>query len=307
MEKQTVTETPVFPYYLDEEMVMSFLATIDDGLSIVRTVSQTLEDSESGRLEGEVKTSVGWFPFNLGARAGSGVDTGRVSGEHWEAERQYPLISLFNLLRQRLFELDIAKAIDEAAADSIEIGDIVEFSGSLQRNPIIELGDIWSAYKKMKPAFGLEHSTGNIEKNQGRRRSSQGKSPAIPPEERAVEMILDVGVEGTKNSGLMDVRVPTGHDTYKDAVLTLRMDRNPAQAIAFSQGSKCKVIGKVTGITPVGEEIPLFRRSGLEVFPINTLEEIFGTLNNVEGVEINLDAVSVKGPAIQILPLAVFV
>lgn len=308
-EGQRVTETPVFPYYLDEEMVMSFLATIDDGLSIVRKVSQTLEDTEQGHLEGEVRAGISWLPFNFGGHVGSGMNSGRVSGEHWEAERQYPLISLFNLLRKMLFEKGVAKSIDGNVADPVEIGDVIEFSGSLRRNPIFELNDVWKTYQRLKPTF--EQISGENEKGSTKVRSDRRKnlSPVteINPQEKALKSILDVGVEGATSSGLLDVRASIGHEVFKDVVLTLRMERDPAQAIAFSQGSRCRVIGKVTGITPEGGYIPLFRRSGLELFPIETIGQLFAPFNNLPTTAIDLDDVAVKGPVIQVLPLAVFV
>lgn len=308
MQDDQTIDTPVFPYYLDEEMVMSFLATIDDGLSIVRKVSQTIEDSENGQVNGETEAGINWLPFKIGAKVGAGISSGTIKGEQWESERQYPTISLFNLLRQQLFRHGIVKSIDVDADVTLGVGDIVEFTGSLRKNPILELKEVWEAYRIMRPTFvnTTSDSTG-ISRSNEKRSGSKSPDITLSPDEKRVETILSIGSKGIDDAGLLDVRIQTGHSVFENAVLTLRMERDPAQAIAFSRDSKCKVIGKITGITSDGNYIPLYRRSGLSLFPLDMMEAIFAPLRNLPGLTLDLDDVAVRGPAIQILPLAIFV
>lgn len=318
-EQHTSLSAPVFPYYLDEEMVMSFLATIEGGLSIVQKVSQTVENTEHRDKAGEIEVGGGFLStFKASAKGGIGRSSNEISSESWEYERQYPIISLFNLLREQLFTLGISKSIVNDPSIPLSVGDIVEFEGSVQKNPFVELADILDTYFRMRPIFEKIGAIDRIPNAQpfssGRHRGTQGKQTVQSGtanggtvEEQAVKGIADEAAKGIAESGLLDVSIETGHDTFEKAVLTLRVERDPAQAIAFSRGSKCKVIGKITGLTEADEIIPLYRRSGLRMFPTSAMVELFQPLKNLSGVVMDFDDVAISGPAIQVLPLAIFV
>lgn len=308
-------EAPVFPYYLDEEMVMSFLATIEDGLSIVQKVSQTIEDVVSRELEGEVGGRGIFPPFTASASGRAGRSRDSVSGEVLEYERHYPSIALFNLLREQLVKHNMVTSLTNNQNEALSVGDIVEFEGSIRKNPFVELNEIWNTYLEMRPYFEDASATTAQPNNQrGKSRSSSQQStsraalskPRDLDEER-VGVILEIATRGIEESRLLDVSVQIEHKVYESAVLTLRTERNPAQAVAFSRGSKCKVIGKISGITEAGESIRLYRRSSLEMFSTETMAPIIEPMRNLPELAIDLDNVAIEGPAIQILPLAIFV
>ncbi len=306
--------TPYFPYYIDEDMVTSFLATVEGGLSIAEKVSQTIATAKQRNLSGAVGVSAN-VPF-IAKGDGSGT-AGRssesASEEIWEIERHHTLISLFNLLRDQLLDHGIVRSMRDDPEAHVEVGDIVEFDGSIRNNAFAELKELWETYLLMRPVLD---NAGVAEKATPTRRSS--KNPQIPKhtrkpskpasqEEEMVQLIVDMSSKGLESSGLLDVHIDTGHRVYSSVVLTLRAEHAPAQSIAFSNGSKCTVIGKITGISDEDTAIKMYRRSGLRFFPIDLMEEVFKPLYDLPNLEVDLDMVGVPGPAIQVLPLAIFV
>lgn len=313
--QETHMAAPVFPYYLDEEMVMSFLATIEDGLSIVRKVSQTIEDVVSRDVEGEVGGRGIFPPFTGSAHGRAGRSRDSVSGEVLEYERHYPAIALFNVLREQLVKHRLVTSLAAEPNATLSVGDIVEFEGSVRKNPFMELSDIWNAYLEMRPYFDETVVTPALPSNQRRRNQNASQHTTVRAalakprnlDEERVGLILETARRGIEESGLLDVSVPIGHDTFRAAVLTLRVERNPAQAIAFSRGSRSRVIGKISGITEAAESILLYRRSSLEMFPIKLMASIIEPMRQIPELAIDLDDVAIDGPAIQVLPLAIFV
>lgn len=305
---------PVFPYYIDEEMTTSFLATIEGGISTAERISQTIGTSKLGNLEGEAEAS-GSVPLfgKARARGSIGRSSGVTTGEQWEWERQHTLISSFNVLRDQLYERGFVKSILQDPSVGLKIGDIVEFEGSIRENPFLELKELFETYFKMKPflenqgtnqrpATGGRHTQKSQQANRG---SKAGQS--ITAEEAMGKAMVDLGATSFEETGLLDIHVATGHNTLSSAVVTLRADQRPSQSIAYSKGSRCTVIGKVTGHVEEGETIKMYRRSGLRMFPSSTFVGIIESMSQLPGLEIDLGQVAISGPAIQVLPLAIFV
>lgn len=310
----TTKGAPVFPYYIDEEMTTSFLATIEGGISTAERISQTIGTSKLGNVEGEAEAS-GSVPLigKARARGSAGRSSGITTGEQWEWERQHTLISSFNVLRDLLVEKGFVKSIILDSDVELEVGDIVEFEGSIHENPFLELKEVIETYFKIKPFLENQVETAappangrNARKSQQANRGSRADS-LITDEEALAKAMVDLGATSFEETGLLDIHIETGHRLLSDAVVTLRSDQQPNQSIAYSKGSRCTVIGKVTGKVGDGETIKMYRRSGLRIFPPSTLEDIVQTMSQTPGLEFDLGQVAIGGPAIQVLPLAIFV
>lgn len=305
---------PVFPYYIDEEMVTSFLATIEGGLSIVEKVSQTFGSAHQGSVEGGINASGGIPLFGHARVSGNaGRKSESTSGEQWEFERQHTMISLLNLLRQLLLERSIAKVVAANSSMELEIGDIVEFQGSLHENPFVELKQFWETYLKMRPLIPdaeVQQAATSTQRGNRSSQKSQSKNNSAKPiseEDKMIQTIVDMSSQGIEESGLLDVHIETDHSVYEHAVLTLRLDSSPAKSLAYSKGSRCTVIGKITGIAEEEAPILMYRRSGLRYFNLQIFEDAFRPLRNIDELNIDFGELAVPAPAIQVLPLAIFV
>lgn len=70
---------------------------------------------------------------------------------------------------------------------------------------------------------------------------------------------------------------------------------------------RVRIVGKVTRIVEDGQSMSAFENYGMSLVEPNVLEELFNQLANTEGVVAEFSEVQIKGPAVQILPLMIFV
>ena len=68
-----------------------------------------------------------------------------------------------------------------------------------------------------------------------------------------------------------------------------------------------RVVGKVTRIVEEGQAISAFENYGMALLKPDILESVFVQLASSKDVVAEFSEVQIKGPAVQILPLMIFV
>jgi len=148
--------SPLVPVYVNQRVVFDLIAMLQGGIATVTKVSE--KNRKEASADDEVAATFGLsnafaslLKIDLsGKRDRSNTDE---SGTTRDEERVHTPASLFYKLRELLRERSLLKQDDDAY--SPVDGDLVEFTSSLQRNPVIEvMMDVLAAMIGLAGAFG---------------------------------------------------------------------------------------------------------------------------------------------------------
>ena len=298
---------PIVPVYLNQKIVFDLLAMLQDGISTVTTVIQTTTDSATEQQQ----VSAG---FGLGAALSTLVKVG-LSGDmssrnisedstHKSEARVYTPASLFFQLRNLLNERGY---ISSNPQNLPQPGDFFEFEGSLNRNPVIEMLD--SFYEIGEFATGRR---GNSSNTQPRRKKpkpqQQGRRNPESDDERVLREIKELRDSITK-ANTMDLVVKNVGGGLS-VVITLEVGFLNDPRLSDLVDGQFRVLGKVINtIEDNSDSISLLRDTILNKIPRSALDNfslIPDQLKGQEGFELPDFHWKVEGPAIHILPIAIF-
>jgi len=305
-----MSEAPVYPIYLDSDMVVSLLASVEGGVSfeaeVKRTAgeSQTTDSSKGGKLG-----AGGLLSPILALELGGSRQSSGVAGSETVVGlvRRQTEASLFNQLRSRLRAENLIRSID---SPSLVPGDFVEIDGHVRRSSLGE------ALKALERFFKFAATTGAAQAPAAAvsraQRRSKGK-PAAPPaavpkgssdkdETLAISRALE---EDLADAPYEDVVLEAAGGAH--AIILLRRDVATAQILESLRFGRFKVLGKVTERHLEGESVSLLRRSFSAYLPDAVLEEALDELQTSGAIKLPVASVEVPGPSLEVLPLAVFV
>ncbi|PNS35981.1 hypothetical protein [Mesotoga sp. B105.6.4] len=125
----------VVPVYLDAEIMLDILASLDNGLSLSEKIKITSGEL-SGR-EGKAGISLyGLLPF-VDISASGGLSKSKALSSESQSERVQTPGSLFNKVRTKLIESQILRRIETIKDwDALTEGSFVEIVGGFSPNPI---------------------------------------------------------------------------------------------------------------------------------------------------------------------------
>lgn len=127
-----------YPLYLDVPMMVSFLATLEDGVSYHANVSRksATKRAVAGSAEAGLRlpSLLGLLPFNLRGELGGNIEGDQ--SEELQLVKRHTEASLFNKLRDVLEESDrLIKLENAGGMSTLRTGAIVEVPGTITRNP----------------------------------------------------------------------------------------------------------------------------------------------------------------------------
>jgi hypothetical protein len=165
----TDTANPLVPVYLNQRIVFDLLAMLQDGIATVTKVSERNRNAVSASSEldasfGLSKAFSSLLSVNLSGKRGKASTDG--AGSTRDEGRVHTPASLFFKLRELL---DQRKLLKPDAPNFVPApGDLIEFSGSLRRNPVIEAMDL------MVSAMGMADAFSNEPAQKGKQRGGSG-------------------------------------------------------------------------------------------------------------------------------------
>ena len=151
----------VVPVYLDAEIMLDILATLDNGLSLSEKIKIT--SGELSEREGSVGISLSKvLPF-VDISASGGLSKSKALSSESQSERVQTPGSLFNKVRTKLIESQILRRIETIKDwDALTEGSFVEIIGNFSPNPISSsIERLLEVLKIFEPVF-----TPNIGDNQ---------------------------------------------------------------------------------------------------------------------------------------------
>jgi hypothetical protein len=317
------------PVYLDVAMMISFLAYLEGGVV-------TQEDStqrEAGARERVLKGRAGLrarLPWALDAEAGSEASSQRrteISVESKSA-RQHTAASLFNLLYEYLInDNQLINLQDADQLDELRAGQLVEITGEYLGNPLEDIlafvGAIFPYVSEQQEAQ-KEAAAGALEQIRKAQRSGnptkRAQAQQVMPEISEIVAGITKQLEESENSfGLQmmmrmadDISHVPVHDLLVcapsglRAVLTVSSEYFSSETNEYLRAGQFRVVGKISKTVTGDVTINLTRRTVLGAADSAIAQSI---VESVKNGEIKLDVADpiVTSPAVQVLPMAIFI
>ncbi len=291
-------EDLIIPVYLNQRIVFDLLAMREGGISHITKVvsSQETSDSEQRRYGSE---------FGL-SKALSSLLSISVSGDRTKSkenevstrrdeERVHTPASLFYRLRSQLLQDGVLRQVKENT--QVELHQIVEFKAELRRSPLIETIDSMTSLFEMAVLFD----------DQKQPQKGQPKPHGKGKSESILDQMRSFG-EKLRSGDTVDL-VAEGIRSDTRALITLETEYLNDPTMADLVDGSFKITGKVIRMVDENSSISLLRKSALSMMPQGILDQMFdafGTLAKKEGFNIPAAERDLRGPAFQVLPIAIF-
>lgn len=312
-----------FPIYLDEPMMTSFLAHLEGGVargeSITTSAKGAVERSKT--LSAAAKARLWVIDADAsgeGASKKSAEDSTEVS-----LERNHTSASLFNLLYEYLSDDGLLNQVSNSSdLGDIEPGYMVEIAGRYKGNAFEDTIDAAAAFipyiESMQAPEGpvvpdppeRSRSSNPDKRNRDNRQNqlaaaTDASQLASSKNEMAAGMRLArLLVEDALKSPVRDLVIQTAGEL--PVVLTVSGDIYKPRVKELLRDGDFRVVGKVTRVFQQGDVVRLARRSVLGALGAEVAEGIVGAVL-LAGIAQAGVSVSVPGPSLQVLPMAIFV
>jgi hypothetical protein len=330
----TETEQPTgyqlaHPVYLDVAIMISFLAYLEGGVVTHEEATQ----KEAGAKERILKGRAGLrarLPWALDAEVGSEGSSQRRDEMSLESKsaRQHTAASLFNLLYEYLTEDDqLIRLTEPSQLEELRTRQLVELTGEYLGNP---LEDILAYLATVYPYIAEQHkaeldaASDTITQLQKAQRSGNPAKRAQAEQELGVSDPAELLAALTKQvkdaeSGInvmmrmaeeirhvpvhdLLFRVPSG----LEAVVTASSEYFSPETNEYLRAGEFRVIGKVTRIVTGDSIINLTRRTVLGAASPAVAQSIVSSLKT-EDMKLEVPDPIVAAPALQVLPMAIFI
>lgn len=219
------------------------------------------------------------------------TDSGSIATE----ERVHTPASLFYELRSMFVDKGYVRSI--TAEQLPESGDFVEFDAWLKRNPIVETLDSFAEMINLADMFSDELQ-----------RKGKGGKPQQSENQKIREQMLSLS-NSLKAGSTIDLTATDLVAGYSGVITVETSFLNDPMMSDLVDG-QFKVLGKVIrSVRDKSESISLLRKTALSEMPSALLSQTFGALTQLEsqeGFAIPEMTWEVKGPAIQVLPVAIY-
>ena len=319
----------VHPVYLDTPMMISFVASLEGGVAYgdertQRNLATTDRNKEAGgRFAVPVLSSL--LSLDMSGRLAT---KDRQEGEEEiKVVRRHTEASLFNLLRHRLVADGHITMVERSSSlAELQPGQLIELGGEVVGNPLEQL---FGVMRRILPYLGLDEDELRKPRKTNKQRSPGSARSGNPAKRaqaaQAKELTAQAGGdEGEEEMSLEDIVrmlfimrddlddatvrdvVLTGPD-YLKAVLTLSTEFLTDRTRDSLLGGRFRVLGKVTSVLPEGEIINLTRRTALGIAGPELARGLVAGFASDNDVFVEIGDPIVEAPALQILPLALFV
>jgi hypothetical protein len=302
----------IHPIYLDVPMLMSFAAAVQGGISLESEI--TRDRTKTTEISGQADGGFNAGPlFKVVADASASLQgAGRNESGIQESRKEFRsyteasiAILLYDGLKANKSIVEINKITDIQKVDS---GSLVEISGVAHRNSVDAIID----YIDTLLNFGRINDS--LKRNQGSTfqagSKSKGEHPKNQDSTRMYKNVCEILKQDRDRTPISNLILKCLRPNEMSAVLTMR--RENLRDLTFSEINRntVRVVGKVTRLIGEDEKMSSFENYGFSLLSIESLDQLFSEVaTKMAGSGVYVDFVnpSIKGPALQILPLMVFV
>ncbi|MFJ5836619.1 hypothetical protein ACIQGO_07575 [Streptomyces shenzhenensis] len=309
------------PLYLDVQMMVSFLAYLEGGVYVTSEETHQREKTRDNKVGGSGRMKLPSLGALLGLEASLNAETGGHTGETAETRvaRHHTAASLFNGLYGFLHEDGAIKLLEtREELAGVKPGEFVKVSGRYSGNPLEEtlamVSQIMAYMEEMSQGVAGTRTQRSANRRSG---NPQTRDQAAQPEphpfaeiieqfnqfDQSIEFrILKKMKEELESSPIHDVVLETS--TGVKAVLTVASEYYDSTVAEKLSSGDFIVLGKVTRVLGEGESINLTRRT---VMGKMGEDNFASSVTSIPGFATESNDPVVHHPAVQILPMAIFI
>jgi hypothetical protein len=303
----------IVPIYIDTNALLDLLASIEGGFSFVEKVtsrtSTSSEKEKSALAEAGTEFGIPNVLSLLKIKLGGTLSAkkGEEYGEERETERYHTYGSLLHRLRSYLEAENLVKKLDskDDVWGSIEPSSFVEIRGIVRPNPLAD------SFGRIDRLIGIAQLVSGVNLSTSGQQTSGKGGKASPEKNQMVQMrqfvkgILADIEKGNIRTFVIDMLSPKG----SSAVALLYTNYLRDQTMAEIEHKEFRILGKVVRkIEENSEEtIDLLRGTGLGGIGKDVLDKLLEAFNQLEGMNLPKVKAEAFGPALEIVPIAIFV
>jgi hypothetical protein len=311
----------VYPLYLDVSMMTSFLAALEDGIAFSAGVKQTQERKKDAGAEGEGGAKIPslslfsqLLSFDLRGKISENTSTG--DSEELNLVKKHTETSLFIRLRNTLHQNGGIKYISaEEDLNELVHGELVEVTGQIFRSP---LSDIIEVIFRVMDIAGVklpDEDTSVVSSRQGKRSHSKNQSGQRSQQQAQQNMADIAGMKMLKGirddlnrARVIDVILQPTDLPNITVVTALSLDVLPDHLLDPLLIGRFTLLGKVAQVLcNEGEEISLYQRTTFNYLESSVVDQMLEQMQQNPTMKLSGHSSTIKAPAIQILPMAIFV
>ncbi len=281
------------PIYLNQKIVFDLVATINDGFTEVTRIKEAVSKEHSAT--GEVKSELG--NKNIFAFLGINV-SGRVSGtsnDEKVLEKVHTPSSLFNTLKHQLEEKQQVKKINcQNDFNSLKPGDFVEITGKIIKNSLVTLFDNMAQMMELATVL-QDYSKGQ-----------KGKTEKA--ENKKIVGQIKAFSDSLKSAGMIDLICQTTNQYGFSTVMPVYMDYFFNGNMNEIVNGEFKVFGKLTNLCKDNKDsIDLLRNTSFTLLKKGVIENLIKDINLEKDFDIGKINTVIDGPALLMIPIAIYV
>ena len=289
-------------------MLVSFAAAVQGGISLASEITQENKLGGSGSGNASVEFNLSSLFKSLFETSAKASGEATISGESQvvkKESRSYTEASIAIILYHELKQkgrsiIELSKA---QATNSLPIGALVEIPGTIEKNTIDSIID-YAAAADILSGMAPDQAPGPAPSG-GRGKHT---SPAKPKQERSeAGRIADFLDQDRKRTPISNVILRTPEALGLGVVISLRTANLRDLTLSELHKNNVRVVGKVTRHIPAGDSMVSFENYGMAMLDRKMLSGLFEGIATTEGFAADLGDFVVEGPAIQVLPLMIFV
>lgn len=300
----------VIPIYIDTNALLDLLASIEGGFSVVEKV--TTRSADASGIDRGVKAETGTefgipnvlslLKIKLGYSAN--WKKAQEESHEREAERYHTYGSLFHRLRAYLETEKAIKRLDKDGEvwDTIHSSDFVEVRGVVRPNP---LADSLERIDRLIGMFQLLGFGPSMPTTKTGKKKARNEAKEINQIRQFFKGILsDIERENVRTF-IIDLARPPEHRVVALLFTNYLRDQTMAE---ISHKEYClfgKVVRKIEKDSD--EVIELLRGTGLGGIGKEELKQLVETFNQAEGMNLPEVETEITGPALEVVPVAIFV
>lgn len=178
----------------------------------------------------------------------------------------------------------------------------MEVPGTIEKNTIDSIID-YAAAIDILSSMAAEQTPATNSQQKGK----QGFAPVPKKQKSDVARVAECLDQDRKRTPISNVMLRTKDSTELNVIISLRTANLRDLTLSELHKNNVRVVGKVTRVIPEGEEMVSFENYGMAMIDQNVLSNLFSGITSADGFAGELSDFVVSGPAIQILPLMIFV
>ena len=286
----------IIPVYLNQRIVFDLVAMLQKGIA---TVTRVAEDrTKSDKKADEIGASFGLnsafatlLRIDLSGKKETSAESASTTTS--SEERVHTPSSLFFELRRMMIEKDIL--LQDTPDLQPEPGDFIEFSSVLQRNPLVETIDAVLAVYRMGEIW-----------EETPKKSQKGSKPSNPPS-RPFERQFKELSELLRSEDTVDLTAE-GLECGYGVMTTLETQYLNDPTMADLVDGTYRIIGKVIRSVADGDALNLVRKNAFGIIQGEQREKMIQGLRKLSETQPGIPAPrwDLEGPAIQVIPVAIF-